>query len=131
MAADDRIGALGVAIVGDDEAVVERAVLALDREVALVAAHGVLKDLAGHREELLVEVPTPTVGHSTRLTTSANVFSGTTAETPAARHGRDSLAQNCARRLWSAMTSPRSIATAYSRRREPRWRPAQEAGDHR
>ena len=39
----------------DDEAVGERAVGRLDREVALVALHRVLEDLARHLEELLVE----------------------------------------------------------------------------
>ena len=57
VSADDRVGALGVAVVHDDERARERAVRRLDGEVALVRLHRGLEDLARHAQERLVEPP--------------------------------------------------------------------------
>ncbi len=55
MPSDDLLGALGVAVVGDYEPIVETAIRALHREVALMTGHRVLEHLTRDRKELLVE----------------------------------------------------------------------------
>ncbi len=55
MPGDDLLRTRRIAVVGDDEAVRELAISGLDREVALVALHGVLENLARHGQKLLVE----------------------------------------------------------------------------